>query len=435
MQSIQYYPEGQPNQPGLGFNALSVTIDNYSQSWAWVPGAGRYVRPWTQGACYLLSATSTGDMEWQTPAGLVPPPVGSGRLTAVWSDQAPQAGTASEGISVFSAQSASAPLAVIPMGGQQTVKIPAGIQSLALIPHDYPSQNQSIFIQGVTSGDIYFDAAPILYLPIIIEVLNPLDGSIIFSGGLAGDTFDLIGYPFPLAPNELQVASEPQNPVYTSNVNPPAGTAPVFLGSLSIPNNNQAVDNFFTLPSNSQGMLVVLPGAVNKTTLIIAEGVSGDAFGETYSAGTGGEFYASIPGSSENPIFVEVEWPVINTGAAVLVANVYAMVAANTQDTIPANILKGSAFQAGATIITVPAGRIWKGSLTLTGIGSGVLIYLYITTTLVELQLSVNAIGVPGFASISPVYVYGGAGGQAITYNQSGAATDPLAVASGVLIA
>ena len=349
----------------------SAVVDNYSQSYLFIPGAGVYIGPKSTRIVAIPPGQATIGVVWQTPPGLVPPPKGSppGSATVVWSD-VPQQTT--QAIPLWAAQSAPLTLALVTLGQfPQTVTIPAGIQSLVLVPRSLPNQTTSIFIQGVVSGDIYYDAPPIGYLPIVIEALNPNDSSIIFQGGTAGQLFDLMGYPSTLAPNELQVASEPQNPVYTTSATPPAGTVPVLLGTLSMAQGQQAVNNGFSLPSNAQGILVIVPldaPAYGIPTVIVAGGTSGLSIGQSYSQGAGGDLFVPFAGASENPVFVVIEWSVANTGALLTCAYVYAMVPSPLVD--GSRILDGFVSGTG-TLLTIPAGRQWQGSITIAGYPNG----------------------------------------------------------------
>ena len=218
-QQTNYYPEGVGGAPGLGFIALSVTIDNYSGSWGWVPGAGRYVRPWTQGAVFSLGSTQAGDIEWQTPPNISPAPVGNGQLTAIWSDIPPTSAMVSEGtgISVFSASSNPIPIAgsvATPYPVQTTAQlltIPSGLQSLAIYN---PSLTQSITLTvlGVQSG-IYYARAYVLPQtftgqldnPLAIY-LSPLDTQISLLSGIGIRNVIIIGYPSPLVPVPLEIS-------------------------------------------------------------------------------------------------------------------------------------------------------------------------------------------------------------------------------------
>lgn len=90
--------EGTDLNSTLGFVANSVIVDNYSQSWCYIPAAGRYVRPYTYGQILPVEGTQTGTVRWNTPGSLAVGPVGTGTCHTEWhSDTLP----ASEGTLIF----------------------------------------------------------------------------------------------------------------------------------------------------------------------------------------------------------------------------------------------------------------------------------------------------------------------------------------------
>jgi hypothetical protein len=108
----------------------------------------------------------------------------------------------------------------------------------------------------------------------------------------------------------------------------------------------------------------------------------------------------------------------------------------NVQQLNAVNILKGTASADGATIITVPANRIWQGTLsitfyaTLTGLADA-----YISSSQPELAVFSGLAGAPAFGSVSGIYIYGGSGGQAVTFHAAPNASYPNGIANGMLIA
>jgi hypothetical protein len=108
----------------------------------------------------------------------------------------------------------------------------------------------------------------------------------------------------------------------------------------------------------------------------------------------------------------------------------------NVQPINNSNILKGLAIADGQTIMTVPAGRIWKGTLmvafyaTSNGVAD-----VYISSSLTELVVFSGLAGAPAFGSVSDIYISGGASGQAVTFHAAPNASFPNAIANGLLIA
>jgi hypothetical protein len=86
MNSIQTYLEGSSSDPGIGFSAQSVTIDNYSASWLWVVSAGRYVPPWTWGAVFSVNGSQEGSAAWNAPPFFSEPFPSGGIAYATWTD-------------------------------------------------------------------------------------------------------------------------------------------------------------------------------------------------------------------------------------------------------------------------------------------------------------------------------------------------------------
>ena len=108
----------------------------------------------------------------------------------------------------------------------------------------------------------------------------------------------------------------------------------------------------------------------------------------------------------------------------------------NVQQLNAVNILKGLAIADGTTIMTVPAGRIWQGTLsvtfyaTLTGVAD-----VYISSSQTELVVFSGLAGAPAFGSVSGIYIYGGSGGQAVTFHAAPNASYPNGIANVMLIA
>jgi hypothetical protein len=115
METVFTTAEGTTLDTQLGFLARTVVIDNYSQSWAFCPAAGRYVPPYTHGFTVSIAGTNSAIVYWQTPTTFTAAAFGSGQLITTWTDaDLPN----SSGISVFQ-----------PGAGQQVVgswSVPSG---------------------------------------------------------------------------------------------------------------------------------------------------------------------------------------------------------------------------------------------------------------------------------------------------------------------
>ena len=108
----------------------------------------------------------------------------------------------------------------------------------------------------------------------------------------------------------------------------------------------------------------------------------------------------------------------------------------NEPERISGNILKGNCGLPG-TIITVPAGRVWKGTLTCWALAQagGTLCEVYINSTITEVtSMRADLTYGPLFATVSNILIYGGNSGQAVTAGGISAANGGAA-ANGVLIA
>src|ERR1700722_20266154 len=129
-QQVVNVTEGQPLNASLGFVANSVTINNITQSWAYVSAAQQFIPPYQYGVVLNLPGTDTGDIVWQTPTSLPVGPLGSplGTLTATYTTATL---TPSNGMSVFTQQT-SVVLGEVGTGLSINFTLPAGTQALML---------------------------------------------------------------------------------------------------------------------------------------------------------------------------------------------------------------------------------------------------------------------------------------------------------------
>lgn len=109
----------------LGQPAFSVIVDNYSGSWAYLPAADTYIRPWIYGqVVQLLAGAQTASIRWRTPPGITAAAVGSGQLATRWTtDILPPA----QGLTTFATQ---APMVVTGSVSGISISgtVPIGIQ-------------------------------------------------------------------------------------------------------------------------------------------------------------------------------------------------------------------------------------------------------------------------------------------------------------------
>ena len=188
-----------------------------------------------------------------------------------------------------------------------------------------------------------------------------------------------------------------------------------------------------------------VPNPLPYTVTVEIDGVLGITESVTRSFFTSGQIVLPVPGNITSTDEVSV---LVTASAApagnIEVAAVGALLGAGAQfvqlinepERASGNILKANVYSNG-TILTVPAGRVWKGTLTVWAwVGAAGLSYVQIITTFPEVTAIASPAAAGGllFASVNDVYVYGGITGQTISFgalnvvNQSG-------VANGVLIA
>jgi hypothetical protein len=188
-----------------------------------------------------------------------------------------------------------------------------------------------------------------------------------------------------------------------------------------------------------------VPNPLPYTVTVEIDGVLGITESVTRSFFTSGQIVLPVPGNITSTDEVSV---LVTASAApagnIEVAAVGALLGAGAQfvqlinepERISGNILKGTSDLPG-TIITVPAGRVWKGTLTCWGLAQlgGTLCQIYINSTVTEVtSMRADQTYGPLFATVSNILIYGGNSGQAVTFGGT-SAVNCAAAANGVLIA
>lgn len=175
--------EGTTLDRGLGFMAYAVVVDNYSGSWAYVPSAGVYVRPWVYGAVVPLSSgVQQAHIIWQVPPGIPVTPIGSGVLTSRWTDTA-LAPNQGDLILVPGSQRPVLTSQVVKAGANSNVTwsdipIPSGVRAMAITGVDNSNINfGSLNVydhadHDVNWGNPVWTNGQTIYLPMSAGVLS-----------------------------------------------------------------------------------------------------------------------------------------------------------------------------------------------------------------------------------------------------------------------
>src|ERR1700730_2912886 len=151
IQQVYNVTEGQPLNQSFGFVANSVTINNLTQSWAYVTPAQLFIPPYQYGVVVPIPGTDIADITWRTPTSLPVGPVGTGTLSATYTDTALPA---SAGQSVFTQQTQVVLGSVAP-SSSKPFTIPAGCQALLLAAEGTLSTLISVQVTGLTTGAVY----------------------------------------------------------------------------------------------------------------------------------------------------------------------------------------------------------------------------------------------------------------------------------------
>jgi hypothetical protein len=180
--------------------------------------------------------------------------------------------------------------------------------------------------------------------------------------------------------------------------------------------------------SNPDAAAVILygpnvPNPLPYTVTVEIDGVLGITESVTRSFFSSGQIVLPVPGNITSTDEVSV---LVTASAApagnIEVAAVGALLGAGAQfvqlinepDRMSSNILKSN------LPFTVPAGRLWKGTLTVWGtlLTSGYVGNINITSDIIEVEaITGGNAGAPMLAIVHDVYIYGGSGGQNVTLN------------------
>lgn len=146
--------EGKELNQSFGFVANAVTVNNLTQSWAYVREAQTFIPPYQYGVVIPLPGTDIADITWRTPTSLPTGPVGNGTASVTYTDASLPP---SNGVSVFTQQTQ----VVLNAGfaaGTQTFTLPAGCQALLIVPLTVTFV-VSCQVKGLTTGAFYFSGA------------------------------------------------------------------------------------------------------------------------------------------------------------------------------------------------------------------------------------------------------------------------------------
>ena len=143
--------EGVELNRGIGFQAFAVTVNNLTQSWCYVSAAQTFVPPYQYGVVIPIPGSDTADIQWRTPSSLPTGPVGTGTLSATYTDAKLDP---SNGVSVFTQQT-QVVLGTVPQGTTGTFTLPGGCQGLMIIPTPFGAGAILILVKGVKTGGVY----------------------------------------------------------------------------------------------------------------------------------------------------------------------------------------------------------------------------------------------------------------------------------------
>lgn len=164
--------EGTPDQSPLGFVANSVTVNNITQSWAYIAAAQTFIPPYQYGVVIPLPGSDVSDVRWQTPTSLPVGPTGTGTLSATYTTDAL---APSNGVSVFSQQT-TVVLGTIATGTPTVFVLPGGTQALLLVSTGGQPFGGSVV--GIQSGADYFSGNGTAVQGLIVPVSAITDFSV-----------------------------------------------------------------------------------------------------------------------------------------------------------------------------------------------------------------------------------------------------------------
>lgn len=224
--------EGVTLDAQLGFQAFSAIVDNYTQSWAYMPAVTKYIPPHTCGITIPFdSGTQALNLQWFAPPGYTQPPVGNAQLTiqAFSTTLPPTVGTPmSAGGTNSITKLTSAVASTFGSGAvTQVFAIPPATTHVLLSGQRVNSGSGGAFVgpwfpsvTGVQSGKIYGDSQSrmILQDDPIVCVLDPIDTQLSIVTAQNGSVFKASGYVALLAnatPNPHRVAAWNYGPMGT----------------------------------------------------------------------------------------------------------------------------------------------------------------------------------------------------------------------------
>lgn len=187
-QQVFNVTEGQPLNQSFGFVANAVTINNLTQSWCYVSAAQQFIPPYQYGVVIPLPGADIADIVWQTPTSLPVGPVGTGTLSATYTDAKL---VPSNGVSVFTQQTTVALKPTVSQaGGSVFYTLPGGCQAVLLIGTSGGPFIASVF--GTTTNKYYANAFTAQGGGLIVPVAPAVDPVVQIAISTGGVTVQVI---------------------------------------------------------------------------------------------------------------------------------------------------------------------------------------------------------------------------------------------------
>src|ERR1700722_9098871 len=369
-QQVVNVTEGQPLNASLGFVANSVTINNITQSWAYVSAAQQFIPPYQYGVVLNLPGTDTGDIVWQTPTSLPVGPVGSGTLTATYTTATL---TPSNGMSVFTQQT-QVLFRTVPPLSFVNLTVPAVTQAVMLIPQTSAGSVQYIVTappSGTFPGESFGTGVGATGVPVIVPISTVQSNVIQVQNNSGAAIFVVALFTSQSEPVQtVSITGSVSTVVTSANITaisgspltlgqePMAGSLPVVIAS----NQSEVAENLTQIGGNAVSNVV--PGTLDINikdvagspsgvlSVNIADLNAGSAVGQQNMANS----FPVVLASNQSAIPTTTT-PGVGNGQE-LMASSAPVVIASDQSNLPENLVQVAGVGVRTAYVTAPPGNL-----------------------------------------------------------------------------